>query len=121
MVGEGTKANTFVSICVETDDGQTVGYEFYYWKLCPLLQLVDYDASDRAKAAAVALEVATTTDKDVVRESDDEDTDATFRDETDCFRVCCLVRVSPRQQALMASSTFRLRSITFAFLGSTKP
>ena len=49
----------------------------------PLLQLVDFDASDRAKAAAVALEVAATTAKDVVGEIDDEDTDATFRDETD--------------------------------------
>ena len=31
----------------------------------------------------MALEVATTTAKDVVGESDDEDTDATFCDETD--------------------------------------
>jgi hypothetical protein len=49
----------------------------------PLLHLVDFDASNRAKAAAVALQAAVTTAKGVVGDSDDEDTDATIRDETD--------------------------------------
>lgn len=49
----------------------------------PLLQLVDFDASDRAKAAAEALEAAVITSKDVLGDSDDEDTEATVRDETD--------------------------------------
>ena len=37
------------------------------------------------------------------------------------FGISVVAIVSPRQQALMASSSFRLRSIIFYFFSSTKP